>query len=100
MTPRISMFTPYKVARGPGKGVSLKKSRFTCGVTENGEAFEFFDDWTIPDCSHRILNEPWIGYTVFVEQGSTHEGYQKSRPGAVRFSAGAGAWSEASEGEL
>ena len=35
-SPRLSLFTPYKVAKGPASGVSLKRLRFTYGITADG----------------------------------------------------------------
>ena len=42
VTPRISLFTPYKDAKGPESNIAMQSSRFTCGVTESGRTFEFF----------------------------------------------------------
>ena len=81
-TPRLALFTPYKVAKGPSKDISMNHQRFTCGVTKSGKSFEFFDDWTRPDSSHRTLEEPWIGYTVFLERGHGHAEFQDRRSGA------------------
>ena len=67
-TPRRSLFTPYKVAKGPGQGVKMNQTRFTRGITQSGRSFEFHDDWTIPINAHRVLEEPWIGSTVFIEE--------------------------------
>ena len=67
-TPRRSLFTPYKVAKGPGQGVKLNQTRFTKGITQSGRSFEFHDDWSIPLNAHRVLEEPWIGSTMFVEE--------------------------------
>ena len=99
LTPRRFLFTPYKVAKGPSKNVALNQSRFTCGITESGRSFEFFDDWTRPDSSHRTLEEPWIGYTVFLERGGDHAEFQHRRPGALRRAVRGESWADASEGE-
>ena len=70
-TPRVSLFTPYKVARGPASRIPLSHVRFTRGVTESGQAFEFHDDWTVPEQKHRVLEEPWVGYTIFTEMSAS-----------------------------
>ena len=67
-SPRTSLFTPYKVAKGPASSLSLHQKRFTCAVTEDGEVHEFYDDWTKPDNAHKILERPWTGYTIFTER--------------------------------
>ena len=81
VTPRRSMFTPYRVSKGPGKEVALRSSRFTCGVTQSGKKFEVYDDWTRPDRRHMLLDEPWMGYTVFTEEGANDVDFQKARGG-------------------
>ena len=78
-TPRVSLFTPYKVSKGPANRIPLSHVRFTCGVTESGKSFEFHDDWTLPDRKHKVLEEPWIGYSVFVERSASNESVQASR---------------------
>ena len=78
-TPRVSLFTPYKVAKGPASRIPLSHVRFTCGVTESGESFEFHDDWTLPSQKHRVLKEPWVGYTIFTERSANLERVQLLR---------------------
>ena len=72
-TPRISLFTPYKVAQGPCGKTSMRQTRFTSGVTESGECFEFHDDWTLPQQRHKIMEEAWVGFTMFVERDCSLE---------------------------
>ena len=67
--PRKSLFTPFKVAKGPSSDEKLNVVRFTKGVTQSGHKFEFHDNWHKSQNSHRILDEPWIGYTSFVVEG-------------------------------
>ena len=67
-TPRVSLFTPYKVAKGPGAKVAMAHQRITYGVTKSGKKFEMTDDWTLPDRQHLVLAEPWVGHTIFVER--------------------------------
>ena len=78
-TPRVSLFTPYKVAGGPAAKIPLNNIRFTCGVTQSGKSFEFHDDWTLPDRKHYVLEEPWVGYTVFVERKANLANVQDNR---------------------
>ena len=69
MKPRRSLFTPYKVKKGPGKDANMSSVRFTRGVTASGRMFEFHDDWQAPNNSHRLLEEPWVGYTINIVEG-------------------------------
>ena len=78
---RTSLFTPYKVANGPASSVSLKRLRFTHGVTAAGKTCEFHDDWTKPGRAHMVLDEPWIGYTIFTTRGEEYMATQKGRLG-------------------
>ena len=79
ITSRRALFAPYRVAKGPSKNTSFRKSRFTYGDTADGEKFEFYDDWTRPDSAHRVLDKPWIGYTVFSEEDVANEEFQMPR---------------------
>ena len=94
--PRRSLFTPYKVAKGPSSSDSLNGVRFTKGVTQSGHKFEFHDSWQKPDNSHRILDEPWIGCTTFIREDQISLlGAQLEQPGAPRRSTTAELrWSE------
>ena len=69
MKPRRSLFTPHKVKKGPGKDAKMSSVRFTRGVTASGRTFEFHDDWQAPNNSHRLLEEPWVGYTINLAEG-------------------------------
>ena len=64
--PRRSLFTPFKVARGPESSEKLRGTRFTKGVTRSGRTFEFHDNWQEPNSAHRLLDEHWVGCTTFV----------------------------------
>ena len=88
--PRRSLFTPYKVSKGPTSQEKLNEVRFTKGVTQSGQKFEFHDNWQKSENSHRILDEPWIGCTTFVsgDQASLL-GVQTGRPQASRSSGSA-----------
>ena len=70
MKPRRSLFTPHKVKKGPGKDAKMSSVRFTRGVTASGRTFEFHDDWQAPNNSHRLLEEPWVGYTINLSEGT------------------------------
>ena len=80
--PRRSLFTPFKVAKGPSSHEKLSGTRFTKGVAQSGQKFEFHDRWTKRENSHRILDEPWIGCTTFIaEDKATLLGVQCDRLG-------------------
>jgi hypothetical protein len=80
--PRRSLFTPYKVAKGPSKSESLSVIRFTKGVTQSGREFEFHDNWHESRNAHRMLDEQWVGFTVFVvEDKVSLLGVQENRLG-------------------
>ena len=49
----------------------MNAMRFTRGITSSGRAFEFHDDWTVPNSAHKLLDEPWIGSTIFLEKNRT-----------------------------
>ena len=66
-TPRNSLFTPFKISKGPAAGQSLNRIRFTKGITSAGRRFEFHDNWQQENRKHLDLGETWIGYTVFIE---------------------------------
>ena len=75
----------------------MQSSRFTCGVTEGGRTFEFFDNWTQPDNRHKVLDEPWIGFTVFHENAGGHLEFQKMRDGSDGVAAKIARWSDLEE---
>ena len=80
LKPRRSLFTPFKVKKGPGKTQKMSSVRFTRGVTESGRVFEFHDNWQAPNNSHRLLDEPWVGFTTMIVDGtSSNSSIQTSR---------------------
>ena len=79
ITPRRTLFTPYRVSKGPGKDVPIKKNRLTVGVTSEGEHFEIVDDWSRPENSHKNMQRPWIGYTMFTEDCDGAEDLHQKR---------------------
>ena len=62
---RLSLFTPYRVPRGPAKGAKLAVRRTTTGTFHDGEAFSFEDEWNVSDNQHKLLDRAWTGYTEF-----------------------------------
>ena len=64
-TPRLSLFTPYRVPRGPPKNQKLKMSRRTVGEFLTGGKFDVVDDWTSGSQAHRFLKDAWTGQTEF-----------------------------------
>ena len=64
-TPRRSMFTPCRVARGPAHPDKLESIRVTVGINSEGEKFEVQDNWREPGKAHRVLSHPWTGVTKF-----------------------------------
>lgn len=83
-----SLFTPFRIKKGPGSGTRLLSRRVTRGVTVEGEKFEIEDDWRDPACSHRTLGCAWSGRTFFFEDGGngkdgavSHGGVQVKKSG-------------------
>ena len=68
LKPRKSLFTPYKVSKGPSSSDRLGRIRFTKGVTRSGREFEFHDNWQDPLAAHRLLDEHWVGCTTFIDE--------------------------------
>ena len=59
--------------------MSLSHIRFTRGVMASGKTFEFHDDWTRPENRHKVLEEDWIGYSVFAERQMKLADFQQDR---------------------
>ena len=67
-TPRRSMFTPHRVAGGPGKEVLLNKIRITNGTyVGTGESFQIIDDYCVASSAHKMLAHGWVGTSHFRE---------------------------------
>ena len=64
-TPRRSLFTPCRVARGPVHPDKLEGKRVTVGIFADGERFELEDGWREPGLARRVLSELWTGITKF-----------------------------------
>ena len=64
-TPRRSLFTPCRVARGPAHPDKLEGKRITIGIFADGEKFKLEDSWREPGVAHRVLSKPWTRVTQF-----------------------------------
>ena len=62
---RLSLFTPYRVPRGPPKGTLFAIRRKTTGQFHDGEHFVFEDEWNVSDGQHKMLDRAWTGITEF-----------------------------------
>ena len=62
------MFTPHRVAGGPGRDIKLMKTRTTTGkFVTSGEEFKIIDHYTEPKAAHMMLEHAWVGTTEFKE---------------------------------
>ena len=62
------MFTPHRVAGGPGRDIKLKKTRVTIGTfVASGEHFKIVDQYTEPRAAHMMLEHAWVGTIEFQE---------------------------------
>ena len=62
------MFTPHRVAGGPGRDIKLTKTRVTIGTfVASGEQFKIIDHYTEPKAAHMMLEHAWVGTTEFKE---------------------------------
>ena len=67
-TPRRAMFTPHRIAGGPGRDIKLEKIRVTVGTfVVSGEQFKIVDQYTEPRAAHMMLEHAWVGTTEFQE---------------------------------
>ncbi len=64
-TPRICLFTPMRVGRGPAHGDEVGNIRVTCGMFDNGERFYLEDDWKTSVEPHAKQARHWTGVTTF-----------------------------------
>ena len=75
---RLSLFTPYRVPRGPAKGTILAIRRTTTGTFHDGEKFIFDDEWDVGNNQHKLLDRAWIGLTEFyVEEAPVIKMFEK-----------------------
>ena len=65
-TPRLSMFTPCRTARGPAHPDKLKGQRITEGINQDGSRFLEVDDWRDWRRAHKVRKQPWTGTTTFI----------------------------------
>ena len=63
-TPRVGLFNPCRVPRGPGRRTRLSSIRETIGIDETGRKFSMSDDW-LDEQAPRALPKRWTGMTVF-----------------------------------
>ena len=63
--PRLALFTPFRVPKGPPKGQRLAMRRRTVGQFVGGGTFDVIDDWTSGSQAHRFLRDAWTGHTEF-----------------------------------
>ena len=64
-TPRRALFTPHRVAGGPGRDAVMITKRISKGTfVRSRKEFTIIDDYADPDCTHRILANAWIGITI------------------------------------
>jgi hypothetical protein len=73
-TPRRSLFTPHRVAGGPGRQTIIGGHRTTKGTyVGSGKQFVIVDDYHDPNHAHRILANAWIGTSEFKEMNIENE---------------------------
>ena len=65
---RWSMFTPFKVSKGPKSSDKIGKYRITQGVDVNGKEFTIVDKWREVEDPHKCLATKWRGTTTFVPE--------------------------------
>jgi hypothetical protein len=63
-TPRVGLFNPCKVPRGPGRGTRISSLRETIGIDESGCKFSMSDNW-LKEGTPRTLPRRWTGITMF-----------------------------------
>ena len=62
---RKQLFTPRNIEGGPSDKMRLLPCRLTVGKYRSGQRFEIQDYWCNPKQGHRMLEEDWIGKTIF-----------------------------------
>ena len=67
---RLSLFTPFRVPRGPPRSARLTYRRKTVGEYVDGEKFAFEDEWNTSDTQHKMLDRSWTGSTEFFEENA------------------------------
>ena len=65
---RLSLFTPFRVPRGPPRNARLTYGRRTVGEYVDGEKFTFEDEWSTSDAQHKMLDRAWTGSTEFFQE--------------------------------
>ena len=70
---KLMLFTPFRVPRGPPRGVRLGMRRRTVGKFESGETFKIEDEWNTDETRHNMLEQGWTGYTEFYVDNSPED---------------------------
>ena len=76
--PRLTLFTPMKVANGPDSAAAVGNVRVTTGRFADGREFQVRDLWKTSSCPHRRLRAPWTGETSFVHKTDIDENEEES----------------------
>ena len=63
--PRLCLFTPMKVAKGPLHGDDVGDVRVTIGKYVDGEEFFIADEWKRSEHPHEQMRTHWTGFTTF-----------------------------------
>ena len=68
---RTQLFTPIRVSEAP-PAKTLTATRVTRGkYVDNGEEFEWCDNWTSRGTAHRCMARRWVGTTTFIRRSSS-----------------------------
>ena len=65
--PRLSLFTPMKVAGGPRNATTVGSVRVTVGEYADKRKFFKMDRWKTEVEPHQRMEQPWTGTTFFLE---------------------------------
>ena len=65
--PRLSLFTPMKVAGGPHNAASVGSVRVTVGKYADEQTFCKVDQWKVAMEPHQKMERPWTGTTFFLK---------------------------------
>ena len=70
---RNTLFTPFKVTKGPRTETKMIQWRRTQGIWRGGCRFTIVDRWQEPQNSHRRTGKSWRGYTTVWEQDADEQ---------------------------
>ena len=65
--PRLSFFTPMKVAGGPRNATSVGSVRVTVGKYADEQTFCKVDQWKVAMEPHQKMERPWTDTTFFLK---------------------------------